>query len=433
MELSKNQRSQTEDGMQLKSILNSVEKIPGFVFKQCRWSDDGETIEVVIEPRKNSRARCSRCERPAALYDRQAERAFDYVPLWQIPVVLLYRMRRVKCRTCGVRIERVPWATGKSRLTTTYLWFLAIWASRLSWTEVAQTFGTSWQTVCRGVEHAVKWGQEHVRLDGIRAIGVDEILHRRGSKAHGGPKYLTLVYQIDEHCKRLLWVGYDRTQATLNDFFDWFGQERSEALEVVCSDMWPAYLKVLRERATNAMRVLDRFHVSSNINKAVDRIRAGEARELSRKGNKVLLHSRFLFLHRQENLSEPQHEKLATILKMNLTVVRAYLLKESFTRFWSYKSRGWARRFLNDWLDRIMRSRIERLKRVARTFRQHTDLLLNSVTVTGVAMGAVEGFNNKAKVTIRKSYGFRSFRIAQLALYHSLADLPHPNFTHRFW
>ena len=418
--------------MQLKSILNRVEKVPGFVFKECRWNEGETGIEVVIEPRKNARARCSRCGRAATLYDRQSERAFDYVPLWQIPVVLLYAMRRVKCRSCGVCIERVPWASGKSQSSQAYLWFLAVWASRLSWKQVAETFGTSWQTVSRGVEQAVEWGREHMQLDGIRAIGVDEILHRRGSKAHGGPKYLTLVYQIDHHRKRLLWIGYDRSQATLNAFFDWFGQERSSGLKVVCSDMWPVYLKVLAERATHAMRILDRFHVSANLNKTIDRIRAGEARRLGKR-SKALVHSRFLFLHRRENLSEPQHEKLAAILKMNLTIVRAYLLKESFSRLWSYRSRGWARRFLEGWIDRVMRSKIEGLKRVAKTFRRHTELILNSVVTTDVARGAVEGFNNKAKVTMRKSYGFRSYRVAELALYHSLADLPQPNFTHRFW
>ena len=173
--------------------------------------------------------------------------------------------------------------------------------------------------------------------------------------------------------------------------------------------------------------------MSANINKAIDRIRAAESRELTRSGKKVLIHSRFLFLHRKENLSESQHEKLGAILKMNLRIVRAYLLKESFRRFWDFQSRGWARRFLEGWIDRVMRSRLEGLKRVARTFRQHLELLLNSVVTKDVAMGAVEGFNNKANVTIRKSYGFRSFRIAELALYHSLADLPQPDFTHRFW
>ena len=68
---------------------------------------------------------------------------------------LVYVMRRVDCLRCGVRVEAVPWAEGKNQLTTTYAWFLASWAKRLSWWEVAQAFHTSWEKVFRSVELAV--------------------------------------------------------------------------------------------------------------------------------------------------------------------------------------------------------------------------------------------------------------------------------------
>jgi len=288
--------------------------------------------------------------------------------------------------------------------------------------------------VSRAVEHAVSWGRTHMSLEGIGAIGVDEILHQRGSKAHGGPKYVTLVYQLDSERKRLLWMGKDRRTETLHQFFDWLGRDRSEAIRFVCSDMWPAYLKAIKLRATKAVQILDRFHVASMINKVIDRVRADEARELKRKGRKpVLTNTRWLFLKREENLSESQHEKLGEVLRNNLRIIRAYLLKESFQRFWSYVSPRWAGRFLDTWCDRVMRSRIKPMKTVARTLRKHRELLLNWFRATGVAVGAVEGLNNKAKVTIRKSYGFRSYRITELALYHALGDLPEPDFAHRFW
>lgn len=420
--------------MLLKSILNRVEKIPGFVYEGGEWSKDGKSIEVQIRPRKNSWALCSECGSIAIGYDRIGIRRFEFVPLWQIPVTLIYQMRRVKCHQCGVRVESVPWAEGKSRVSTTYLWFLAGWARRMSWSEVASVFTTTWGIVSRAVEHAVKWGREHMPLSGIEAIGVDEILHRRGSKAHGGPKYLTLVYQIDEHRKRLLWVGKDRRDETLHRFFDWFGRNNTEQLRFICSDMWPAYLKVIRLRAAKAIQILDRFHIMSMINKAIDRIRADEVRELkSTRCEPVLTNSRWLFLKRRENLSEGQHEKLADLLRYNLRIVRAYLLKESFHRFWDYASPMWAGRFLDSWCTRVMRSRIKPLQRVVTSLRRHRHLLLNWFNAKAISVGAVEGLNNKAKVTMRKSYGFRTVRIAELALYHSLADLPQPNFAHRFW
>ena len=103
-----------------------------------------------------------------------------------------------------MKVESVPWATGKHRVTDTYAWFLAGWAKRLSWQEVATVFHSSWDTVSRSVRMAVEWGLAHRDLEGIEAIGIDELARRRGHR------YLTLVYQIDRHCKRLLWIGRER-------------------------------------------------------------------------------------------------------------------------------------------------------------------------------------------------------------------------------
>ena len=111
---------------------------------------------------------------------------------------------------------------------------------------------------------AVDWGLAHRDLSSVAAIGVDELARRRGHR------YLTLVYQIDRHHRRLLWVGRERKAATLQAFFDWFGAARSEALRFVCSDMWKPYLAVVAERAGQAVHVLDRFHIMSHFSKAID-------------------------------------------------------------------------------------------------------------------------------------------------------------------
>ena len=122
--------------MRVKVILNQIEKHAGFVYTTARWVEvaGAPRIEIGIRPRVGERAICSgRTPRPASGYDVVGERRFDYVPLWGIAVCLVYTMRRVQCRRCGVRVEQVPWATGKQRLTGSYLWFLARWARRLSW------------------------------------------------------------------------------------------------------------------------------------------------------------------------------------------------------------------------------------------------------------------------------------------------------------
>jgi transposase len=322
----------------------------------------------------------------------------------------------------------MPWALGKRPLTQAYGWFLAAWAKRLSWKETAEVFRASWESVFHSVEMAVKWGRAHQDFSGVQAIGVDEIAWKKGHK------YLTLVYQIDNHCKRLLWIGKDRKIKTLLKFFRWFGTERSQLLEYICTDMWKPYLKVIAKKAGQAIHVLDRFHIMAHLSKALDEVRAGEARELKTKGYEpVLTKTRWLLLKRSENLSEKQEVKLSELLQYNLRSVRAYLLKEEFQFFWDYVSPYWAGQFLDKWCTKTMRSKIDPMKKVARMLRNHRSLLLNWFHAKGqFSSGVVEGFNTKAKLTSRKSYGFRTFHGAEVALYHALGALPVPEDTHRF-
>lgn len=417
--------------MQLKTILNFVERHKSFVYQEARWADP-ETktaIEIPIEPRANGRAICSICRDAAPGYDRLPPRRFEYVPLWQITVYFVYAMRRVKCPTCGVHVEQVPWCDGKNQLTTTYRWFLAGWAKRLSWKGVAEAFNTTWQNVFRSVEHAVWWGLAHRDLEGVASIGVDEVQWQRGHN------YLTLVYQIDDGAKRLLWVGPDRTSKTLLRFFRMLGKERSGKLKFVCSDMWKPYLKVIAKKAGKAIHVLDRFHVMQKMNKAIDEVRAAETKRMKHDGYEpVLKHSRWCLLKRPENLTDKQTVKLSELLQYNLRSTRAYLLREDFQRFWEYVSPAWAGAFLDEWCTRTMRSKLEPMKKVARTLRRHQPLLLNWFRAKGaISAGTVEGLNNKVKLTTRKSYGFRTYKAIEISLYHNLGRLPEPNFTHRFW
>lgn len=416
--------------MQVKTILNRIHRFKSFVYTSVIWSSlaSEPEIEVQIEPRANSKPICSNCNLPAPGYDRLPERRFTFVPLWGITVFFVYAMRRVDCPRCGVRVEVVPWSDSKSPNTNTFQWFLARWARLLSWCDVAKMFRTSWESVYRSVAMAVEWGLQHRDLGGIQAIGVDEIKWRRGHK------YLTLVYQIDEGSKRLLWVGRDRTVKSFLGFFRMLGKERSLGLRFVCSDMWKPYLKVIARKAKAAIHVLDRFHIMSTMNKAIDEIRAKEARRLKHDGYEpVLKHSRWCILKRPENLTNNQTVKLKELLRYNLRAVRAYLLKEDFQRFWEYHSPFWAGRFLKEWCTRAMRSKLEPMRKVAETIRNHEQLILNWFRAKGtISAASVEGLNNKVKLTMRKSYGFRSTKAIEIALYHNLGRLPEKEFTHEF-
>ena len=417
--------------MQVESILNRIEKHAGFVYEQVRWADQhggAAAIEVLVRPRARSRATCSGCGRRRSGYDTLPARRFEYVPLWGMAVFFVYAMRRVDCPRCGVKVESVPWGCGKRRLTWSYAWFLARWAKRLSWSEVARIFGTSWPTVFRAVDVAVAWGRSHMSLRGIGAIGVDEVAWQRGHK------YLTVVYEISEKRRRLLWIGKEREERTLHGFFDWLGDKRAAKIRYVCSDMWKPYLTVIAERIPKALHVLDRFHIVAKMNKAIDEVRAKEARQMQSEGAEpVLRHKRWCILKRPERLGDKQVERLADLLRRNLRTARAYLLKEEFQLLWDYVSAYHGGRFLDAWCTQAMRSRIEPMKKIARSLRSHRTLILNWFRARGlISAGTVEGFNNKLKLVTRRSYGFRVFRVIEIALYHTLGDLPEPEGTHRF-
>lgn len=417
--------------MQLETILNHVEKNKSFVYRDARWAAQSgpPRLEVTILPRANSRPICSGCRQKGPGYDRLPARRFEFVPVWQIPVLFVYALRRVDCANCGVTAEEVPWCQGKQTQTRTYQWFLAHWARRLSWQETARVFGTSWQKVFQAVKHAVMWGIVHDVWGDVRTLGVDEIAWRKGHS------YLTVVYQLDEDRKRLLWIGQDREKKTLERFFNCLGGEQSQKVEFVCSDMWSAYLEVIARRAPDAVHVLDRFHIMRLMNKAIDEVRRAEAKQLEQDGYEpILKHSRWCLLKRRENRTKKQTVKLHELLQYNLRSVKAHLQREDFQRFWEYKSPVWAGKFLDEWCTRVLRSNLDPMKKVARTLQEHRELILNWFKADGkLSSGTVEGFNNKAKLTLRKAYGFRSPETAQIALYHTLSDLPTPKFTHEFW
>lgn len=190
----------------VKSLLRCVQDLAGFVIKCVRLSDCSPRllIEAELEADPRYKARCSCCQRPAPGYDRLPTRRWQFVPLWQIPFVLIYAPRRVECAACGIKVEHLPWSEGKHPYTTAYRLFLARWARRLSWKETATIFKTSWDAVRRSVQWVVQWGLEHRSLEGVTALGIDELHWGRGKRSQN---FITLIYQIDAGCRRLLWVG----------------------------------------------------------------------------------------------------------------------------------------------------------------------------------------------------------------------------------
>jgi len=379
------------------------------------------------------RGRCSACRRPAPGYDRLSERKWLFVPLWGIPTWFRYAPRRVHCGEHGIIVEHLPWSQGKRPITCAMMGFLALWARRLSWRETARVFQTSWEAVYRSIEWFVQWGLDRRVLKGVEALGVDEIHWGHGLRADN---FLTVIYQIDAGCRRLLWVGKRRTQASLRRGLQTLGPEVVQGLRFVCSDMWKPYLQVIAAQIPQALHVLDRFHITSHLNQAVDQVRRAEHSRLRAAGQAIaerLKHLRWPLLRRGSRVRGQARQRLNALLVSKLATARAWELKEAFAHFWTYKSLIWAQAFLDAWCSRALRSRLEPMKKVARMLRAHEPLILNWFRAKGeISAGTVEGLNNKIRVVTRRSYGFRTFGAMEIALYHTLGKLPEPESTHRF-
>ena len=412
-----------------------MQRFVGFVCQDVRlkYLRDQPEIEITMSPHRGIRRRCRQCQQPAPGYDCLAERRWRFVPLWGITTHILYAPRRVECAEHGVVVEHIPWSSGKRPVTLAMMGFLARWARRLSWRDTARAFGTSWEAVYRSVEWFVEWGLEHRELRGIEALGVDEMHWGHGLRANN---FLTVMYQIDAHCRRLLWVGRRRSQATLRRGLKALGPEVVQGLRFVCSDMWKPYLQVLAAKAGHALHVLDRFHITNHLNQAVDQVRRAETTRLratNKDAAQRLKHTRWPRLRRGSRVRGEARHKLNLLLASKLATARAWDLKETFFHFWTYTSVNWAAAFLSAWCFRAMRSRLEPMKKVARMLRAHEPLILNWFRAKKeISNGAAEGLNNKIRVVTRRSYGFRTYRAMEIALYHNLGRLPEPESTHRF-
>jgi transposase len=414
----------------LKSILNEVQPIKGFVYESVKYSTVvSDSIEVGVVARVGSRAQCSRCGRACSTYDHaDRPRVWIMPPLFKFAMALIYTMRRVNCPSCGVVVEKVPWATGKHSLCDGFRLLLARWARKLSWDETADSFKVSWADVYASVQWVVAYGLQNRTLENIQAIGVDEICVRVGRV------FWTLIYQIDDHLTRLLWVGHDRTEATLLEGLNSLGETVCAGIRYVCSDMWGPYLAAVKQRLS-ALHILDRFHIRQQLNKAIDEVRRNEARALAQAGLLPRLKKlRWALLKNRKNWTASERRRMGELGHSGLASIRAFWLVAAFEHFWGYVSPTWAGKFLDGWCQRVRRSRLKPLKTVAASLAEHRQVLLNYFRAKkAISGGVIEGLNNKAKVTFRKSYGFRTDKAREIALFHVLGKLPEPQLIHGFF
>jgi len=356
-------------------------------------------IEIEVAPTTRTPF-CSGCtHRARRVHDRDV-RQWRHLDFGGMEVALVYRQRRVDCRTCGVRVELVPWAEPHSAFTRDFEDQVAYLAQVSDRTTVSSMMRIAWMTVGKVVERVVARLRPGDRLDGLEHIGVDELSYR---KHH---EYITVV--VNHATTRVVWSAPGKNADTLRSFFAALGPERCAKLKIVTIDMSKAYIQAVRECAPNARIVFDRFHVQRLAHDALDEVRRDQVRSLKdSEAGEALKKTRWALQKNDWNLTGIESEKLAQVQRTNRPLYRAYLLKGTLAEILGRRQVHVAREKLDEWCSWAARSRLAPFKRLAKTIRRHTEGILGHIA-TGLSNGLIEGLNGKIRTITRRAYGFHS-------------------------
>jgi transposase len=384
-----------------------------------REAEGERELLIYVERLGQRRLRCGVCGLQAQRVapTRRPERRWRDLAIRTHTVWLVYAPYRVWCARCGLRVERIPWAELWQRVTQELAREVATLARDLPWLRIAVHVGLNWKTVEAIVEGAVLWGLAHRRWHPLHVIGIDEVSRRKGHQ------YLTIVYDLERG--RVVWVGRDRSAATMQQFFAWLGPRRAPSIRTVCCDMWAVYLDALHAHLPHATVLFDRFHLTQHLSRAVDDVRRQTWRQMQGRTKAEFKQTRFLWLKNPENLRRDERTRLSALLRLNSPIVRGYLLKEDLRRFWDYRQTHWAEAHLRQWLWRASHSRLAPFQKLARMLRAHLPGIL-AWTRIRVTNGALEGMNNKIKQISHRAFGYRTTWAYIANIYHCCAALPLP-------
>jgi len=391
------------------------------VVEDVRIGDEGEVI-VSARPVWRERDRCGVCRRRSPGYDLgEGRRRWRALDLGTTVAFVEADAPRVRCRRHGVVVVAVPWARHDSRFTRVFEDQVAWLAVNTSKTAVAALMRVAWRSVGSILERVAAEARREVDLlAGLRRIGIDEISHRKGQR------YLTVV--VDHHSGRLVWAAPGRDRTTVLAFFDALGEERCKQLELISADMASWISGPIAERASQAIRCVDPFHVVMLATEALDEVRREVWNEARRQGNlklaRELKGARFAVWKNPENLTDRQATKLATIQQTNARLYRAYLLKEQLRQIYRLPAAA-AQRLLDRWLAWARRCRLPSFVKLAKTITEQRSGIIAAIQ-HGLSNARIEQINTQIRLIARRAYGFHSPQALIALAMLKLADLCPP-------
>jgi transposase len=374
---------------------------------------DTTSKAVTVHVRLDSAAPipCPQCGKPSPRYDHR-ERRWRHLDTMQFRTILQADVPRIQCSEHGVVQMQVPWGEPGSSFTSMFEALVIDWLLVASTAAVAELLQLSWNAVDGIMQRAVRRGLERREITPPEHLSIDETSFQRRHE------YVTVV--TDQTTGHVLHVSDDRTKESLEEFFALLTPEQQAAIQSVSMDMWPAYITTVRAHVADAEHKIcfDKFHVAGYLGAAVDQVRRQEHRQLNQQGDARLKKTRYYWLENPDAMSLKRWREFESLRESSLKTARAWAIKEHAMSLWHYSSRTWAEKAWTGWLSWAQRCRLEPMKKVARTVKEHLWGIINAV-VLKKTNAAAESVNSRIQRIKHRACGFRNrVRFRWAILFH---------------
>jgi len=373
----------------------------GYRVYRSEIDEQAKTLKLWVR-RKGGEFFCCGCGRTVSEIAEVYEREVRDLPCFDYRTTVAVELYRLRCPDCGVKTEKVPQLPSKAPFSKRFEDAVGEACESAAARRVAKQFGLAASTV-RSIDlrYLERWAANR-RKPVLTQMGVDEI--HLGKKQ----KFITVVSNLDS--AEPAWFGRERKKETLDEFFQGELTARQRMrITAACVDMWEPYRLSLEQWAPNCRIVYDKFHVMQHANQAVDEVRRAE---FFRKGGAIrglVKGKRWLLLSRWMNLSSPKRQELTELFAMNRKIFKAYLLKESLDRLWTYRYEGAMVNYLHRWIEQLRWQRLKPFQKLAEMLVRHLDGILNYCR-TKVPLGIVEAINGNIKSLLRRGRGYQNLR-----------------------
>ena len=391
---------------------------PGYRVYQQEIDERAKTLKLWVRRKHGNRKLiCSGCGRKLVEPADVTQREVRDLPCFEYRTTVVIELFRVRCPDCGLKIERVDQLPGKAPFSKRFEEAVGLACESASARRVARQFGLAESTV-RAIDlrYLERWRAQR-KMPPLRQMGVDEIF--LGKKT----KFVTVVSNLETG--EPLWFGPDRKKETLDGFFrtELTAGQRGR-IAAACIDMWVPFRASIFEWSPECLIVYDKFHIMQHANKAVDEVRRAE---FFRKGGSmrdVVKGKRWLLLTRWVHLDAGKRQQLNSLFALNRKLMKAYLLKESLDRLWTYNSEAAMLRYLNNWILQLRWQRLPAFQKLADMLINHVDGILGHCRIK-VRFGVVEAINGNIKTLLRRGRGYKNLNYLLLKSQRMAATKTH--------